>query len=62
MSQLSQLQQNNVIGPFTQTDWNVMLGTKRSIAYMKKTDRQFFAEAIDLETANLREGFRGRVA
>lgn len=62
MSQLNQLLENNIIGPFTQTEWNVMLGTKRTIAYMKKTDREFYAEAIDMETANLREEFRGRVA
>lgn len=65
MSQLSTLSKNslnNVIGPFTQPEWNAMLGTKKSIAYMKKTDRVFYAEAIDMEIANLKEDFKRRVA
>lgn len=62
MSQLNQLLENNVIGPFTQTEWNVLLGTKRTIAYMQKTDREFYAEAISMEIANLREDLKGKVA
>lgn len=62
MSQLNQLLENNVIGPFTQAEWDVMLGTKRTIAYMKKTDREFYAEAINMEMANLREDIKGKVA
>lgn len=53
---------SNVIGPFDISDWQIMLMTKRSIDWMKKTDRVFYDDAIRKETLYLKGDFFSRIA
>jgi hypothetical protein len=53
---------NNVYGPYSQQEWDLMLMTKRSISWMRNADPARYSEAIRKERAILSEDFYSRIA